>query len=132
MNTQPKVLVVDDLPDWRRTLSGLLAEEGYDVLAAGSLVEATNLLESGHFDLALLDVRLDESDDKNTEGLTLATEIGLRWPTTKVIVITGYDTPAIIKKTMEPDAKGKRLVADFLPKAETGELIQVAKRVLAQ
>ena len=40
-----KVLVVDDLPDWRTTLSGLLEDARYDVQVAGSLDEALTLLQ---------------------------------------------------------------------------------------
>jgi DNA-binding NtrC family response regulator len=132
MNTRCKILVVDDLPDWRMTLSGLLVEEGYEARAAGSVAEAIKLLEANHFDLALLDVRLDESDENNTEGLDLAAEIKRRWPEVKTVIITGYGTPDTARRAMEPDKHGKRLVQDFIEKTQTDTLGQVVKRVLAQ
>jgi len=132
MNTRCKILVVDDLPDWRKTLTGLLVEEGYEAQAAGSVAEAVKLLEANHFDLALLDVRLDESDENNIEGLDLAAKIKDRWPNVKTIIITGYGTPNTVQRAMEPDKHGKRLVQDFIEKTQTDTLSQVVKRVLAQ
>ena len=131
-NKRRKILVVDDLPDWRTTLSGLLVDEGYDVQVADSSNAAVALLEADHFDLALLDMRLDESDEDNTEGLDLAAEIKQHWPTTQVVIITGYGTTDTMRQAMEPDAQGRRLVANYIPKTETEKLIQVVREALAQ
>ncbi len=127
-----RVLVVDDLPDWRATLSGLLEDAGYDVQCAGSQERALELLGTGHFDLALLDVRLDETDEGNTEGLDLAAEIRHRWPAIRVVMITGYGTSDIMRRAMEPDAQGQRLVANYIPKTETEDLVRVVGEVLAR
>ncbi|MBI1881080.1 MAG: response regulator, partial [Chloroflexi bacterium] len=54
-----RILVVDDLPDWRKTLSGILLDEGYEVQTASSREESLRLLTAGRFHLAILDVRLD-------------------------------------------------------------------------
>lgn len=126
-----KILVVDDLPDWRATLSGLLADEGYEVQVADSSASALNLLGAYRFDLAVVDIRLDESDEENTEGLDLAAKIKQQWPATKVVIITGYGTSEAIKRAMEPDAQGRRLVENFIPKTETESLVQIVREVLA-
>ena len=129
---QPSVLVVDDLPDWRTTLRGLLEEEGYNVQVAGTLAEAQALLAASPFDLAVLDACLDNSDETNTDGITLAGEIKSHWPAAKVIIITGYETSETIQRVMEPDARGQRLAADFVPKTETEKLTRAVLKVLAQ
>jgi len=131
-NSPHKILVVDDLPDWRKTLRGMLVDEGYDVQVADSSARALELLRANHFDLAVLDMRLDESDEDNTEGLDLAAKIKQRWPTVKVVIITGYGTPDTLRQALEPDAQGQRLVANYIPKTETEGLIQVVQEVLAQ
>ncbi len=59
------ILIVDDLPDWRATLSGILFDEGYQVRRTGSREEALQMLETERFHLAVLDVRLDETDEDN-------------------------------------------------------------------
>lgn len=131
-NSPSKILVVDDLPDWRNTLSGLLIDEGYKVQVADSSAKALALLETEQFALAVLDVRLDETDEDNTEGLDLAAKIKSRWPTVKVIIITGYGTPKTMRQAREPDAQGQRLAEDYIPKTQSEELVQVVRRVLAQ
>jgi CheY-like chemotaxis protein len=133
VNKIHKILVVDDLPDWRNTISGVLTDEGYQVEMAASTPEALGLLHHSHFDLAILDMRLDESDENNTEGLDiLAKEIRKSWPDVKAIILTGYGTPETQKRALEPDIQGQRLVEDFVEKTETEGLVQTVKRVLAQ
>jgi len=131
-NTRHKILVVDDLSDWRQTLKGVLVDAGYDVQVADSSSSALKLLETGRFDLAVLDMRLDETDEDNTEGLDLAAEIRRRWPIVKAIIITAYGTPDTMRRALGPDVQGQRLVADYIPKTQTEELVHVVRRVLAQ
>ena len=131
-NTCHRILVVDDLPDWRATLGGLLEDAGYDVQVADSSTNALELLRTDHFDVAVLDIRLDETDEGNTEGLDLAAEIKRHWPATKVVMITGYGTSYTIRRALAPDVRGQRLAADYIPKTETEELVQVVREVLAQ
>ena len=85
-----KILVVDDLPDWRITLSGLLMDQGYDVQTASSIDNALEILEKEYFHVAVLDVRLDETDEDNRDGIQLMHEIKKRRPTTAIIILTGY------------------------------------------
>lgn len=132
IDKQPRILVVDDLPDWRVVLSGLLVDEGYIVQTADSRVRALGLLRTDRFDLAVLDLRLDETDEDNAEGLDLAAEIKQHWPAVKVVIMTGYSTPGTMRKVLEPDARGRRLAEDYIPKTQTEELHLVVKRVLAQ
>ncbi len=127
-----RILVVDDLPDWRKTLGGLLVDAGYDVQVTDSSAGALALLRAEPFDLAVLDMRLDETDEGNTEGLDLAAEIKRHWPAIRTIIITGYGTEETVKRAMEPDVHGQKLVADFIPKTQTEELVQVVGRVLEQ
>ena len=131
-DTRHKILVVDDLSDWRVTLGGLLEDEGYAVQVAGSSDAALKLLASDHFDLALLDVRLDETDEGNTEGLDLASKIRQRWPTVKVVIITGYGTSDTMERAMAKDAQGRRLASDYIPKTDTEKLVEVVREALGQ
>jgi ATP-dependent Lon protease len=127
-----RILVVDDLPDWRETLKGLLSDNGYVVEVAQSRSDAVTQLESQSFSLALVDVRLDEPDEGNTEGLDLAEEIRRRWPSTKIIIITGYGTQERLSRAMAPDAQGRKLADDYIPKTPSPEVLTTIQRVLAQ
>lgn len=64
------VLVVDDLSDVRDSLVEVTRRLGHACRAAGSAAEARTLLASTHFDVALIDLEMPETD-----GLALATEI---------------------------------------------------------
>ena len=132
MNTMPKLLVVDDIMDWQITISGVLKDNGYNVATAGSTDDAIVLLDNDDYDLALLDLRLDETDEGNVEGLKLAETIRERWPKVKIVIVTGYGTPDILQKTMEPGSDGRRLAEDYLPKDKTDELVKTVQRILGK
>jgi len=129
-DTRHKILVVDDLPDWRKTLSGVLTDEGYKVEVAGSLSQALELLTTDHFDLAVVDIRLDDSDESNIEGLDLAAKIRNLQPDVKVVIITAYSTPDTIKRAMQPDAQGQKLVENYVLKTQTNDLVEIVRSIL--
>jgi CheY-like chemotaxis protein len=122
------ILVVDDLPDWRATLSGILLDEGYEVCVAGDCQEALRLLEAERFHLAVLDVRLDESDEDNREGLELMRQIKAYDPTTAVIILTGYADVRMVQDALRPQANGMPLAYSFVEKPNSQELIEFVRR----
>ncbi len=125
------ILIVDDIADWRETIKGLLEDEGYIVEVAGSTMEAVEKLKKMSFDLAMVDIRLDETDEWNIEGLdTLAQIIKNDYPHIKTIVLTGYATQRTLEQAMKPDASGERLVDYFMEKTETEELVKEVNELL--
>ena len=117
-----KVLIVDDLPDWRATLSGLLMDQDYDVQVASSVDSALQKLDNESFHIAVLDVRLDESNEDNRDGLVLMRKIKERWPSIEVIILTGYAEVSMAQEALNSDASGNRLAHSFLEKTQTNEL----------
>lgn len=99
---QGKILVVDDLPDVRSTASGLLRDAGYFTRAAASRAEALTLLAQERFHVAILDVRLDESDEDNREGMDLLRDIHQRYPMVAVIMLTGYADAEMVREALQP------------------------------
>jgi len=81
------ILVVDDEPGVRSSLSGFLEDNGYEWAAAGSAEEARRELEEKDIDLALVDVWLPGED-----GIELLEEMRTRWPDTVVVVMSGNAT----------------------------------------
>jgi len=94
-----RILLVDDVKHWQEQLGGLLRDHGYEVITAASKKEAMAHLKHGEqFDLAIIDIRLDEEDEKNRDGVELGfwfRENGYTFP---VIVLTAYDVVAVIKE----------------------------------
>ncbi len=131
MTTSPsRILVVDDLEDWRRTLGGLLEDEGFAVTLADAHESAIAALRSGAFDLALIDMRLKDAEEGNTAGLDLAREIKGRWPGIKIVVITGYDSTETARRAREPDAEGQCIADEYVLKENVRELPSVIQRIL--
>jgi len=78
------VLLVDDNPDVRQVIStGLIEEEGYDVITAGSVREFSEKIATAKPDIVLLDLVLPDGD-----GLTLIKTIR-EHTNAPVIVISG-------------------------------------------
>jgi two-component system response regulator AtoC len=88
-----KILIVEDYADWRQLLTVLLQREGYQVQAVGTLEDARREIDRvKDLDLAILDIRLVETDETNEDGMRLLGEIHDRGGFTRVIMITGHGT----------------------------------------
>jgi CheY-like chemotaxis protein len=121
---------VDDLPDMRTTLSGLLSDEGYYVRSASSRAEALRALDAERFHVAILDVRLDESDEDNQDGLLLMHEIRKKYSTVAVIILTGYANVKMVQEALQPRREGPPPAFAFLQKSELDQLPEYVARAL--
>lgn len=129
-NKKARILVVDDLPDWRAVLSALLTDEGYEVWSASSRYEALRIIDAEYLDLAILDVRLDEADEDNRDGLSLMREIKGKNPTIAIIILTGYASVKMVREALEPNQNGISSALDFVEKSEIEMLIESVRRAL--
>ncbi|MEW5958144.1 MAG: response regulator [Chloroflexota bacterium] len=131
----PIILIVDDAPDWRAMLAGLIGDvlPQIQVLTAASMEEARRQLTQHPIRLAIIDIRLDESDEDNIDGLTLAEFIRAHYPQTQALIITGYANLETVKRAMQPDETGARLVADYIQKENLhNELLPRLSAVLGE
>ena len=108
------ILVVDDEPNIRKTLSISLEAEGHHVTAVGSPKEALTEAGARYFDLALVDLRLGSESGIDLIGNLLAI-----CPWVKCIVITAY---ASIDTAVEAMRRG---AFDYLPKPFTHDQVSV-------
>jgi two-component system response regulator HydG len=117
-----RVLVVDDQSHHRDSIKYQLDKAGYKVTKAQSGAEALAALESGEFEVALVDYKM-----ANMDGLELLKRVRARWPHVAVILMTGY---ASIPTAVEAIKIG---AADFLEKPfKPEDLIEKLKKVLAE
>lgn len=117
-----RILIVDDEPNVRLSYRADLEVEGYFIDEASSAATALEKLIAAHFDLAILDLRMPETD-----GLTLLAHMRERGLATPVVFITAYgDLPHAVKAT-------KLGAIDFLQKPLTPEqLRQIVAEVVAR
>ena len=88
-----KALIVEDYEDWRDLLSGLLRRDGHEVNAVETLDEARAYIDqTKDLDLAIVDIRLVETDENNEDGMHLLQHIKQKQTFTRVIMITGHGT----------------------------------------
>lgn len=99
-----RVLLVEDNATARRTLARCLAPlSGVEIHEVASLSAARQLLARTLVDVALIDLRLDERDPTNRDGMTLVQE--LRQSGTAVpIVVTATSEMAEIRSAMRAGA----------------------------
>ncbi len=72
---QLRILLVEDDESSYDPITRWLKEEGYVVRLATSYAEAKSALETDHFHLAIVDIRLVDEDPENTDGLQLLEDI---------------------------------------------------------
>ncbi|MET0648401.1 MAG: ATP-binding protein [Pyrinomonadaceae bacterium] len=108
----PRVLVVDDEPSMRWTMTEFLRRGGYEPLPAADFDAALSLAGEGQLDAAVVDLILP-----GRSGLDLLGELSARDEYVPVVMITGEpDSPAV--------AEIVRLGAyDFIPKPVTKDVL---------
>jgi len=107
------VLLVDDEPDFLRTIVKRLTKRGIQATSATSGEEALAMLTQEPRDVVVLDVKMPGMD-----GLSVLRRIKAAWPDTEVIMLTGH---ASIETAMEGMASG---AMDYLMKpADLEDLI---------
>lgn len=80
-----RVLLVDDEEEFVSTLAERLTIRGIEVEWTTASLEAVKLVESEHFDLAVLDVKMPKLG-----GLALKQKLQARQPGMKFLFLTGY------------------------------------------
>src|SRR3989338_3055437 len=115
-----KILVTDDEPDMRSTLSLLLQSEGFEVATASDGLSAVRNVEVGGIDLVLLDIRMP-----NMDGIETLAKIKTISQDLPVIMITGYGNVEAAVQAV------KRGAFDYVSKPFDNEkLIEVVKKAL--
>jgi len=101
--TAIRILLVDDHPVVRASLSGLLSSQPDFVVVgeASNGLEALNMLERIGADVVLMDLRMPQMD-----GVTAIRQVRARFPKVQVLVLTTYDTDSEIVRAVEAGATG--------------------------
>jgi two-component system nitrogen regulation response regulator NtrX len=110
----PTILAVDDEVSILQSLSGILSDEGFEVLTASNGYEALKIIEEKSPDLVLLDIWMPGID-----GIETLQEIKRSNPFLQVVIISGHGT-------IETAVKATKLGAyDFIEKPLSIEKVVV-------
>jgi DNA-binding NarL/FixJ family response regulator len=101
-----KILIVDDHALVRRGMSHVVRESFPDatIAEAGTATEAIEVMTSAAVDIALVDVRMPDSD-----GLDLLHDMKERWPNVPVIMLTSFDHAQYVRRALAEGAAGYML-----------------------
>ncbi len=120
MKSDAKILVVDDEPLLREIAADWLGSEGYQVETARDGMEALGMLEAGHFDAVVTDIRMPRMD-----GVTLLKKLkesGRLTPS--VVFVSGF---ADIDRREAYDLGAEGLISKPF---SDDELLSVVRRML--
>jgi len=85
VSTSPRILIIDDDENIRKTLELTLKNSGYQVDTAQNGQEAIMKADANFYNLALIDIRLPDMD-----GTQLLTSLRETTPRMVKIILTGY------------------------------------------
>lgn len=115
------VLLIDDHVMFRQGLMFLLSDldESLSFSEAGNCAQALEFLESESINLILLDLNMP-----GTKGLEALNAISTAAPTTPVAVLSGEESPNLIRAVIEAGASG------YVPKSSSAEILVAALQLI--
>src|ERR1044072_6372947 len=122
-----RIVIAENDPTSLNTLKEAFEDEGYLVLAASNVTRARRLLKDKLFDVAVLDLRLDDDHDpRDISGLELAKQINKEIPK---IIISSYPTLEVLREALR-GSLGSPPDVDFIGKGESPERLLESIRTL--
>ena len=117
-----RILIVDDETLLRKTLQAQIQTLSgtHEITTAASLAEALSALEARVFDLAFVDLTLDDSGKR--AGLEVLSAIQRDYPATVAVSMTGHDEERLIEECLKSGA------SDYLVKPFDAETIKQVVR----
>jgi DNA-binding NtrC family response regulator len=85
LNSQMKVLVIDDESNFTEEIEEFLQNQGYDSFTANNVHKGRSILKNNDIDLLILDVRL-----KGISGLEILKEVKEAYPKLEVIIVSAH------------------------------------------
>lgn len=120
MHNKPNILIIDDEPLMRLSISDALKAEGYNIASAESGGEGLNAIKDNAYDVVITDLKLPEVD-----GLQILKGCRQFSPATKILMITAHGSVETAVEAMKLGAY------DYITKPfSMDELILVVKRLI--
>jgi len=120
MIQHPKILIIDDEPLMRISITDALIAEGYDVKGSESGRGGMGFISKGNYDVIITDLNLPEVD-----GMEILKTALKRSPKSKVIMITAYGSVDTAVDAMKQGAY------DYITKPfSMDELLIIVRRLM--
>ncbi len=119
-----RVLVVDDVPDWRATLQAILRNE-FEVKTVDSYQAAMEVIRERSAELVIVDLRLSPTNEEDRQGMELLKQLAEH--RINAIVLTGYP-----EKELREEAEEKYKTFDFIDKSALAENVQRLRDVVRE
>ncbi|MGA2183500.1 MAG: sigma-54 dependent transcriptional regulator [Bryobacteraceae bacterium] len=116
-----RILVVDDEVDIRESLETLLDMEGYSVDLAQNAAEGLRKMETGRYDLVLLDLMMPDRS-----GMEVLQEVRERDTETPIIMITAYGSIEVAVRALKAGA------SNYFPKPWDNEKLLIEVRQMVE
>ena len=131
MDTEPRILVVDDEENILRSVEKTLYREGFEVETADGNIKAFRLIEEAlqegtPFDLVVIDLNMPDFEGRESRyaGLELLERIKARAPELPVIANSAWDEVETAKRCIEKGA------SDYFVKGRNEEMLKKIRAVL--
>ncbi|MFL5624110.1 MAG: response regulator [Ktedonobacteraceae bacterium] len=113
MDRPGRILVVDNLEEWCKALVETLLYSGFHADSSSTVTEALERLNQSFYHILVIDIRMNETDQNNIDGIDLLRELDKRGlsEATKVIMLSAYGTIEQMRTAFR-----EYKVADFLSK----------------
>ena len=96
MNTEVRILIVDDNLRMAETLADVVRVKGYGVDTAHSAEKALEKIEAGQFDCVLSDIKMPD-----VSGVELYRAIKEKKPDLPVVLMTAYSDDKLVRESIE-------------------------------
>lgn len=110
VNTNFTIAIIDDDEDFRLNQKLQLEAAGYKVVEADGREQAQELFQAGNFDLAIIDLMMEEEDT----GFTLCYDLKKKLPNVPVIMVTGVASETGLGFDVETREERSWIKADVL------------------
>jgi DNA-binding NtrC family response regulator len=124
VHAMARILVIDDQDSIRRVVRRALEQDGHEVFDASDGELGMEILESNSFDVVITDIFMPGQD-----GIVTLRQIRKRFPTVKVIVISGGDSSGLMD--LRQDAELLGAVKSLQKPFNAREIMDVVRSVLA-
>src|SRR5260221_10185061 len=90
MNTEARVLVIDDELKWRQNFARLIPSHVAQQDSAATAEEAIERVRKFHYDLVLLDLSMDAADSSNRDNRPIQEYLSTRPEGTRYFIVSAH------------------------------------------